>query len=221
MAESSRLQSPGDDAIAEDERRTHHRVPASRLTGVKAQLTAGPAVVLKDVSRSGARFQSESRLLPGLTVALKMVTPDGVVAVRGRVVRSRLVRMDSGGMGYEAAVSFADLLPGLADEPKPEPKAAEPKPAAPSAAPQVSAPAVVAAAPPSTPTSTPVSPFAALADEAAPRANGAAQAAAAADEADENVEGADSDDEIPMMLVTASVSHTTAQLQEIFNGNDW
>lgn len=218
MSESPQLQSPVSDAIAEDERRTHQRVPASRLAGMKAQLTTGPAVVLKDVSRSGARFQSESRLLPGLTVALKMVTPDGVVAVRGRVVRSRLVRLDSGGMGYEAAVSFTDLLPGLADEPPPAKAAAVPP-----SAPQAVSAAAVAAAPVPTVTTAPAltaaappspSPFAGLADDASPTARAAAPVPPDAE--------TDDDDDLPMMmLVTASVSQTTAELHEMFNGNDW
>jgi hypothetical protein len=246
MSESPQLQSPASDAIAEDDRRTHQRLPASKLGAMKAQLTTGPAVVLKDVSRSGARFQSESRLLPGLSVALKMVTPDGVVAVRGRVVRSRLVRMDSGGMGYEAAVSFTDLLPGL-EEPAPAKNAAAP-PAAPKAAPKVSSTAAAQVAPAGTPAmkstppspattaapaagtapgpatpapvaapAAPVSPFAALADDAPP----AARTAAAVSDGAPADEDADDDDLPMMMLVTASVSQTTAELHEMFNGNDW
>jgi hypothetical protein len=220
MAERSSLSTASDDAIAEDDRRTHQRLPASRLNGLSAQLQTGPEVLLKDVSRSGARFQSEARLLPGLSVALKMVTPDGVVAVRGKVVRSRMIRLDRGGMGYEAAVSFSDLIPELATAPAPEAEAAAPSPAdaraeAAPVAPDAPAPAG---------TAEPSSVFAGIAGEtAAPEPPpAAAQAPTAGPAKPQHAENHEhDDDEVPMMLLVASVSQTTAELREIFNGNDW
>lgn len=231
MSEDTKTAQGSGDAIAEDERRTHQRLPASRLAGLSAQLATGPAVALKDVSRSGARFQSDSRLLPGLSVALRMVTPDGVVTVRGKVVRSRLVRMDKGGMGYEAAVAFSELLPDLgvpaapAAREQPPVETSEPAvelateitPDVASLRPESAAEAVLAAAAAArgiaSPAASSPSPGpAVIADDASPAVRSDAAAAARA---------GDDDDEVPMMLLTASVSQTMAELHEIFNGNDW
>lgn len=93
------------------DRRQHPRLLASDLPGITARLSKGPAVVLQDVSRSGARFQCDSRLTPGLSIALRIVTPDGQMDVRGKVVRSRVIRKDHGELSYEIAVAFSELLP--------------------------------------------------------------------------------------------------------------
>jgi hypothetical protein len=98
-------------SAAADERRQHERLPAERLKGLSLELAPGREVVMQDVSRGGARFQGDSRLLPGLWIALRLVAPEGILTIRSKVVRSRLVRMEKGGMVYEAAVAFAELLP--------------------------------------------------------------------------------------------------------------
>ena len=68
------------------DRRVWPRVSASALRNVRVQLSAGDEVQLKDLSRSGARFQTETRLRPGLSVAIRFTTSDGVISVRARVV---------------------------------------------------------------------------------------------------------------------------------------
>jgi hypothetical protein len=115
------------------DRRVWPRVSASALRNVRVQLSAGDEVELKDLSRSGARFQTETRLRPGLSVAIRFTTSDGVISVKARVVRSRLVRMDRGGMGYEVGVAFSDLIREVVEEmgqqsdaaPSPEPPTGE------------------------------------------------------------------------------------------------
>ncbi|MEZ5317550.1 MAG: PilZ domain-containing protein [Vicinamibacterales bacterium] len=224
MSENPNAQAAAADAIAEDDRREHQRVPASQLSGIRAQLPTGPEVILKDLSRSGARFQSESRLLPGLSVALKVVTPDGDVAIRGKVVRSRLVRLDKGGMGYEAAVAFTELLPDFESEAPakpavpPQERAVSGKDAAPPARPAEGTGATAGAAPASGTTG---------AAEATPAS--AAQRSAghtATDSSPRTSTAGDpspsEEDEVPMMLlVTACVPQTVAEIRELFNGNDW
>jgi hypothetical protein len=99
------------------DRREWPRASQEALATVKAQLAAGTEVDLKDLSRGGARFQTETRLLPGLTVAVRLVGVDGkTTTVRGRVVRSRLLRLDRGGMGYEVGIAFQELISPVVDE---------------------------------------------------------------------------------------------------------
>jgi hypothetical protein len=124
MEDTSNARKDDHAGVGTDDRRQHQRVSASALPGVSAKLPKGPEVVLMDLSRSGARFQCDSRLLPGLSVALRLVTPDGKMDVRGKVVRSRLIRKDSGELSYEIAVAFSELLPeftGLEDTAPAEP----------------------------------------------------------------------------------------------------
>ncbi len=106
------------------ERRVYRRVPADQLP-VTAAFAPGPDVRLVDLSRGGARFECERRLLPGSTVALRLVTPDGALVVRGRVVRSRIAKIDQSGLVYEVAAAFNETLTALADEPPQEPAPAE------------------------------------------------------------------------------------------------
>ncbi len=157
------------------ERRVFPRLPAEQLT-VTAGFAPGPDVRLIDLSRSGARFECERRLLPGSTVALRLLTPDGTLVVRGRVVRSRIAKIDQTGLVYEVAAAFNEALTSLADEGKPQ--AAKEAPVEPAAA-----------------------------------VHAAASPAVSADNAERW------DDEI--MTVTATVTQSSEELREIFNGNDW
>ena len=99
------------------ERRNWPRIPAEALPNVSAKLATGPDIRLVDLSRGGARFECEKRLLPGAKVALRLVTPDGTLVVRGRVVRSRIVRLERGGLGYDAAIAFNETLNEVVEEP--------------------------------------------------------------------------------------------------------
>jgi len=111
------------------ERRVFRRLPAEQLP-VTAAFAPGPDVRLVDLSRGGARFECERRLLPGSTVALRLVTPDGTVVVRGRVVRSRIAKIDQTGLVYEVAAAFNETLTALADDAGAEAAPASDAPAA-------------------------------------------------------------------------------------------
>ena len=91
-------------------------VPAAQLPQLSATLTTGPDIRLIDISRGGALFECSKRLVPQSAVALRLVTPDGTHIVRGRVVRSRIVRMERGGLGYQAAIAFNEALRDLIEE---------------------------------------------------------------------------------------------------------
>ena len=157
------------------ERRVHPRLPADQLP-FTAAFAPGPDVRLIDLSRGGARFECERRLLPGSTVALRLVTPDGAVVVRGRVVRSRIAKIDQSGLVHQVAAAFNETLSALADD--------SPQEAGASAAALVSA-------------SDPI----------------------ATDDG-----GADADPEpwsVEITTFTATVTQSSGELREIFNGNDW
>ena len=166
-------------------RRVFERIPATKLPQLSATLTTGPDIRLIDVSRGGALFECSKRLVPASAVALRLVTPDGTHIVRGRVVRSRIVRLERGGLGYQAAISFNEPLKELINGDV----AAPGRPPAPAEAAADPAPAAAEAAP--------------VAEEPAKEALGA------------------EDLDLPIMTLTASVLHSSAELREIFNGNDW
>ena len=173
--ESSKAADSVESEAAGRERRVFPRLPADQLP-VTAAFAPGPDVRLVDLSRGGARFECERRLLPGSTVALRLVTPDGAVVVRGRVVRSRIAKIDQSGLVYEVAAAFNETLTALADDVAP--KSAE-APAAPAA---VAAPEV----------------------------------------SSESVDDGDPERWSDVITtVTATVTQSTVELREIFNGNDW
>ncbi len=117
MDDDSKETSEGTPGVSESDRRNWPRIPAEALPNVSAKLATGPDIRLVDLSRGGARFECEKRLLPGAKVALRLVTPDGTLVVRGRVVRSRIVRLERGGLGYDAAIAFNETLNELLEEP--------------------------------------------------------------------------------------------------------
>ena len=157
------------------ERRVFRRLAADQLP-VTAAFAPGPDVRLVDLSRGGARFECERRLLPGSTVALRLVTPDGTVVVRGRVVRSRIAKIDQSGLVYEVAAAFNETLTTLSD-------AGE--------------------------EGAPVSADASLAEGTEP----AVDAEAAPTDTDQWPD--------VITTVTATVTQSSDELREIFNGNDW
>jgi hypothetical protein len=93
------------------DRRTARRLRAESLPSLAARLVAGPDVTLIDVSTGGARFESDTRLLPGSSVGLRLVQSDTIFLVMARVVRSRVARLESGSLRYESAVAFDKECP--------------------------------------------------------------------------------------------------------------
>jgi len=158
------------------ERRVFRRLAADQLP-VTAAFAPGPDVRLVDLSRGGARFECERRLLPGSTVALRLVTPDGTVVVRGRVVRSRIAKIDQSGLVYEVAAAFNETLTTLADEGGED--------------------------------GAPVAAEASVAGGGEP----AVEAESAASDAEQWSD--------VITTVTATVTQSSDELREIFNGNDW
>ena len=191
--------SDGTSATTAADRRVWPRIPASQLPDLSVNLTTGPDIRLIDISRGGALFECSKRLVPASTVALRLVTPDGTHIVRGRVVRSRIVRLERGGLGYQAAIAFNETLQDLKEPETPPAAEAPPEP----------------------------TPTAALwAGAVGEPAAGNRHAELAAHEPDPalattNGDSADAAWTPPLLTLTASVLQTSDELREIFNGNDW
>ena len=116
---------------SQSNRRAYARLRAEDLKDLGARLASGAEIRLIDLSRGGAQFECDRRFLPNSTISLRLVTPDTTFVVSGRVVRSRIVRLERGGLGYNVAVSFNELLQHLFEDPSTE---ESPAPAGPPAA---------------------------------------------------------------------------------------
>ncbi len=204
------------------DRRSYVRVKPDENNGLAATLASGSDIRLIDLSKGGAQFECDRRFLPNAAVSLRLLTRDGEVLVTGRVVRSRIVRLASGGLGYLVAVAFATPLKSdVLDE------AARTAPAS-AAAPPAPATPVQAA-----PADTPATPIAAPPDVVTPRSTAVPAAVDRAPASDAHTQLADISAEealyfeacaelAPAMLtVTASVDSTSEQLHDMFSGNDW
>lgn len=207
-------------------RRGHVRVRPDEKNRLAATLASGSDIRLIDLSKGGAQFECDRRFLPNASVSLRLVTRDGEVLVTGRVVRSRIVRLASGGLGYLVAVAFAKPLQTELETEEAEPVTPPaPRPArAPS--PAVTAPAGPAAATPPAPQAkapgpTPA-PEPAVIERKAPAATAALEQPTADITAEEALAFEATMELAPAMLVvTASVDTTSEQLHDMFEGNDW
>lgn len=207
------------------DRRQHVRVQPDASNAFAARLASGAEVRLIDLSRGGAQFECDRRFLPNATVSLRLVTSDEVVVVSGRVVRSRIVRLATGGLGYVVAVAFNELLPTPIEEPlRTTAPVAVPPPAADVVSESVGAksPTGLAQTADSRPDAGPDRP-----GSSAPQTPEAADTAQAASlpadiTAEEALAFEATLEFAPAMLtVTAAVDATAEQLRDMFNGNDW
>jgi hypothetical protein len=174
-------------------RRAHARLRAEDLKDLGARLASGAEIRLIDLSRSGAQFECDRRFLPNSTISLRLVTSDTTFVVSGRVVRSRIVRLDRGGLGYNVAVAFNELLQNLLEEVPPAPDPAQ-------AAPEFPA---EAGAPP-------------IADEP-----GVIEASSDVPENEAAAFDAAAQPGSTVLTVTASLDQTSDDLRDLFNGNNW
>ena len=97
-------------------RRRAPRLAPSAFPELKsARLLAGPEVQLINLSRGGALLESDTRIIPGANICIRLVAADAVFLLRGRVLRSRASHLRGSALIYECAVAFDEefpLLPG-------------------------------------------------------------------------------------------------------------
>lgn len=207
-----------DTAVAAD-RRQHPRVVPDERNQLAAKLASGSQVRLIDLSRGGAQFECERRFLPNASVTLRLLTRDGEFPVTGRVVRSRIVRLATGGLGYRVAVAFSQLLETSLEDTREADEglrkgdhdiqagqaAAAPGDSTEVAQPTVSEPPVAAQTDAGQPASAPplTERWADITEEEALAFESAAGPPMAA------------------LTLTVAVDSTSEQLQDMFNGNNW
>jgi hypothetical protein len=244
-SEASGMETDAQEKTGAD-RRAHPRLKPHELGALEARFASGADIRLVDLSRGGAQFETDRRFLPNSSIALRLVTPDGPFVVNGRVVRSRIVRLEQGGLGYNVAVAFAEALKYAIEVPPSGAPVSTTSPEAPEAGIAVPTPirleggpveltsaadAALSAEPPAELPTLALPSFASLVQE-----DGSAEASSPADtevtripdeapsdvtQAQPAVFDANVFDASPLVTVTATVSQTRDELRDMFNGNDW
>ena len=97
-----------------ERRRTARRVPECHEGLSHLRLRTGRELAVLDVSNGGALVESSGRLLPGTHVDVHVVTRDGRVLVRTRVVRAYVSHVRSDAVRYRGALAFERLVDTLA-----------------------------------------------------------------------------------------------------------
>src|SRR5438132_12722643 len=83
---------------------------------VSSRVRAGHDALIVDISAGGILIETDRRLLPGSSVELQLETGKQRTAIRGRVLRSAVVRLRSNSVCYRAAVGFDRPLPWIWDD---------------------------------------------------------------------------------------------------------
>lgn len=89
-----------------DRRRSPRRTPASDEPLSQVRLRAGRQLRVIDVSDTGLLAEGEMRLLPGTHVDVHLVTTEGRVLIRSRVVRALVWRVCRDRIDYRGAIVF-------------------------------------------------------------------------------------------------------------------
>jgi PilZ domain len=94
------------------ERRRGRRLQQVEEHGVVAtRVRPGYRAHLVDVSAAGALIETSYRLLPGTSVELHLETDAAHTNIRGRVLRSTVVRVRPSSVCYRGAIAFDRDLP--------------------------------------------------------------------------------------------------------------
>lgn len=88
-----------------DRRRAARRIPAAGEPLARVRLRTGRELTVVDVSNAGALVEG-ARLLPGTHVDAHVVTRDGRVLVRSRIVRSYVTELRADVVSYRSALAF-------------------------------------------------------------------------------------------------------------------
>jgi PilZ domain-containing protein len=96
------------------ERRARRRLQVKEHGVVLTRVRPGYRAHLVDVSASGALIETSYRLLPGTSVELHLETGAAHTNIRGRVLRSAVVRVRPSSVCYRGAIAFDRDLPWYA-----------------------------------------------------------------------------------------------------------
>jgi PilZ domain len=101
------------------ERRGRRRLHLVEEHGVVAtRVRPGYLAHLIDVSAAGALIETSYRLLPGTSVELHLETDAAHTNIRGRVLRSTVVRVRPSSVCYRGAIAFDRDLPWYVADPE-------------------------------------------------------------------------------------------------------
>jgi hypothetical protein len=89
-----------------DRRRALRHQLAAVTPTARLRLRGGREVSLVDLSANGALVEGEARLLPGTHVDVHVVTTNGRVLVRSRVVRAYVCTVSRDRVTYRSAIAF-------------------------------------------------------------------------------------------------------------------
>jgi hypothetical protein len=89
-----------------DRRRRPRRTPASDEPVSQVRLRAGRQLDVIDVSDIGLLAQGDMRLLPGTHVDVHLVTAEGRLLIRSRVIRAFVCRVCPDRIQYRGALAF-------------------------------------------------------------------------------------------------------------------
>jgi hypothetical protein len=89
-----------------EQRKALRRVPSREEALSRIRLRTGGEMSVVDVSNAGMLVEGQVRLLPGTHVDAHVVTPDGRVLVRSRVVRCWIAALNAGAVWYRGALAF-------------------------------------------------------------------------------------------------------------------
>ena len=89
-----------------DRRRAARRIPSSDEPVSQVRLRAGRQLSVINISDTGLLAQGEMRLLPGTHVEVHLMTPEGRLLVRSRVVRAFVCHVARERIEYRGAIAF-------------------------------------------------------------------------------------------------------------------
>ena len=71
-------------------------------------------MLVVNISPFGALLEGESRLLPGTHIDVHVITRQGRILVRARVVRASVCRLGADAVAYEGAIAFDSVVNAVA-----------------------------------------------------------------------------------------------------------
>ena len=93
-------------APSHERRRTLRRIPAGEEPLARVRLRAGSHLDVIDISNAGALVEGETRLLPGTHVDVHVVTAEGRLLVRSRILRASVTPVEAARVRYRGALLF-------------------------------------------------------------------------------------------------------------------
>ncbi len=89
-----------------ERRRRVRRVPSPCEALSEVRLRTGRTATVIDLANNGALIETAARLLPGTHVDVHVVTGDGRVLVRSRVIRAWVCLLEADRVRYRGALAF-------------------------------------------------------------------------------------------------------------------